>query len=165
MPSCVANNLFNDDCGNPIFFDEVDGDEEPGSRSQNYLTVINKRNFYRWIASRKESWREKWTCEAEKDTSVVVPLPPLQIPASWRNPIFQDEEGNKLSYDDNFEEEHDDGKRSSEYLWEMGNHNFPSWLNKRKESWRQTWKAHEVTEDCGENVSLCTSSTEGNEGR
>jgi hypothetical protein len=160
LPPNVANHLFNDEHGNPIVFDEAEEEEELGSRSQDYLTVINKRNFYRWLASRKESWRGRWTCKADEGTSVAVPLPPLQIPASWRNPIFQDEEGNKLSYDDNFQEEHDEGKRASEYLWEIGNHNFPSWLKKRKESWRQTWAAHEVNEDCGENVSLCSSTTE-----
>ena len=56
----ATNPLFNDENGMPMPYDMgLHEDFEDGLRAQDYLPTINKRNFYRWLASRKKTWRRK----------------------------------------------------------------------------------------------------------
>lgn len=150
-----TNTLFKDKYGKPVIFEKCFHEEvEDGSRAKEYLESINKRNFYRWLKSRKETWRRKWTITPFIATSNSKAA---HLPVLWRNPIFEDRNGNRLHYVDDFHEGIIDCVRISEYMGDINAQNFLCWLKKRKVMWSETWQGREKdsVNDCGEKVSLC----------
>ena len=66
----------------------------------------------------------------------------LQIPSSWRNPWFKDQEGNHLPYEDNLEFTPEDGQRADMFISPIDS--FPTWLAARKQTWRRKYKPYLV---------------------
>ncbi len=57
----------------------------------------------------------------------------------YRNPLFQDEKGNHILYED--QGDLDVSGRASEFISSIDSESFPSWLRNRQSTWRQRWSS------------------------
>jgi len=64
----------------------------------------------------------------------------FSVPSSWRNPWFQDKDGNNLPYDDNWEFSPEDGTRDKLFLSKIDD--FSSWLVERKQKWKRKYNVY-----------------------
>ncbi|KAI2501670.1 hypothetical protein MHU86_12794 [Fragilaria crotonensis] len=62
----------------------------------------------------------------------------------FSNPLFRDDCGKPLPYDDDLEFDPDDGSRAKDFLVQIDA--FPSWLAARKTVWRQRWTVRALDE-------------------
>jgi Ankyrin repeats (3 copies) len=134
-PPVVINPLFNIPFG-----PSTAEDSEDGLRSKEFLRDINAQTFPIWLADRKQQWRKTW--RKQQTSMCTVPQQPVIIPEAWRNPLFRDDKGQFLSYEDNWEFQAEDGSGGDQYLSEITSFNFFSWLNKRKEMWSENYQPH-----------------------
>jgi hypothetical protein len=136
----VTNPMFN------IPFDStLAEDGEDGLRSKAFLIDVNYKNFPTWLSERKREWSKKW--KKEEVAEVTTASHAKAVSNTWRNPIFKDNKGRFLSYEDNWDFNPEDGARAGQYLPEINLQNFPHWLSKRKEAWSENYQTRELQSD------------------
>mmetsp|Transcript_3373 Transcript_3373/g.5541 ORF Transcript_3373/g.5541 Transcript_3373/m.5541 type:complete len:768 (-) Transcript_3373:70-2373(-) len=70
---------------------------------------------------------------------------PKILPFLFTNPLFRDDVGKPIPYDDDFEFNPQDGYRASQFLAPVDC--FQTWVTARKKTWRQNWKVYHVEDD------------------
>lgn len=171
-----TNHLPNIVHKNPMFVrvkteddgNHINGEHEPyvdnnffdpyeGSRNKEFLTEISSSNFYSWLGNRKRKWRSQWKIISKETLSD----PTVDFPAVWTNPMFAAEKkegpasGEKRLYEDSFEFDPDDGRRSGLFLVPISPSNWSEWLTNRKRRWRSNWKVYIVQAPSDEDDEQC----------
>ena len=79
-------------------------------------------------------------------TMQAAPKPNVLLPFLFTNPLFRDDLGKPLPYDDDLEFNPEDGSRAKQFLVTVDVDRFQDWVSARKNIWRQRWKVHELEE-------------------
>eukprot|EP00978_Attheya_sp_CCMP212_P049281 scaffold642617_cov63-Attheya_sp.AAC.1 len=143
---------------NPLFGMEYSDNEEfdptEGTRASMFLCRDMDQNFGTWLAQRKAAlWRPQWKnirpiASPQKDKGSNSSSFKWKSPSSRKRTIYSQLNNGMSSLET--------GRGIHHFLCQDIVECFPSWLAKRKATWRQTWKIETLThgDEDGESL-LC----------